>query len=60
MWTWMRVQARDRIGSGEGAVALEYAALVVGIIVLLLGGVYLFGADLAAFFGDLFPGVIAS
>jgi|GEM_PF-5281952 len=46
-------------GSDEGATALEYAALVVGIIVLLLVGTLAFGQDLQTFFSTLFPDVIA-
>lgn len=43
--------------SEEGATALEYAALVVGIVVLLAAGAAIFGQELGGFFSGLFPGL---
>jgi Flp pilus assembly pilin Flp len=42
-------------GQDEGATALEYAVLVVAIVLALLAGATIFGTNLQAFFTNLFP-----
>jgi Flp pilus assembly pilin Flp len=44
-----------RLLDDDGAVALEYGALVVGIIALLAAGALFFGGELEAFFRGLMP-----
>ena len=41
----------------RGAVATEYAVLIAFMVVLIVGGVALFGGDLAAWFGGLIDGI---
>ncbi|MDH4139164.1 MAG: Flp family type IVb pilin [Coriobacteriia bacterium] len=57
---WLKVHARNWMDSDDGATALEYAVLVVGIVVLLAAGALIFGGELRDFFSDLFPNVVAA
>jgi Flp pilus assembly pilin Flp len=47
--------ARTWMDRDEGATALEYAVLVTAIVLALLAGALIFGANLQAFFTTLFP-----
>jgi pilus assembly protein Flp/PilA len=44
-----------RLADDSGATALEYAVLVVAIVLLLLAGATIFGQALSDFFATLFP-----
>ena len=54
----LRIQVA-RLSNERGAVATEYAILIAFMVVLIIGGVTLFGGDLADWFGGLIDGINA-
>jgi Flp pilus assembly pilin Flp len=53
--SYLILMARTWMDRDEGATALEYAVLVVAIVLALLAGATIFGDALGAFFETLFP-----
>ena len=53
----LRTYTATRFSNERGAVATEYAVLIAFMVVLIVGGVTLFGNDVATWFSGLIDGI---